>query len=107
MGEMCSTHGGQKSVHNLVENIGRTIAQAVSRWLPTAAVRVRAPVKSCGICGGQRGTGIGFLQVLRFSLSSHSTDCSKLTIIHHPELVQRPNSGRRTNLTQFHSTTGN
>jgi hypothetical protein len=31
----------------------RAIAQAVSRWLPTAAVRVRARIWSCGICGGQ------------------------------------------------------
>jgi hypothetical protein len=32
---------------------GRAIAQAVSRWLPIAAVRVRARVWSYGICGGQ------------------------------------------------------
>jgi hypothetical protein len=46
---------------------GRTIGQAVSPWLPTAAawVRVRA---ACGICGGQRGIGAGFLRVLRFPL---------------------------------------
>jgi hypothetical protein len=42
---------------------GRAIAQAVNRWLPTAAalVRVRA---ACGVCGGQNGTGAGFLRVL-------------------------------------------
>jgi hypothetical protein len=28
-------------------------------------------VRSCGICGGQRGTGAGFLRVLRFPLSMH------------------------------------
>jgi hypothetical protein len=56
---------------------GRAIAQTVSRRLPTAAVRVRSQVKSCGICGGQSGTGAGFLRVLRFPLaSSHSTDGS-------------------------------
>jgi hypothetical protein len=45
----------------------RAVAQAVSRWLPTAAalVRVRA---ACGICGGQRVNGVGFLRVLRFPL---------------------------------------
>jgi hypothetical protein len=48
--------------------LGRAIAQAVSRWLPTAAARVRARVLSNGICGGQSGTGAGFLQVLRFPL---------------------------------------
>jgi hypothetical protein len=47
---------------------GRAIAQAVSRWLPTAAARVRAWVWSCGICGGQSGAGAGFLRVLRFPL---------------------------------------
>jgi hypothetical protein len=48
--------------------MGRAIAQAVSRWLPTAVARVRARVWSCGICGGQSGAGAGFLRVLRFSL---------------------------------------
>jgi hypothetical protein len=47
---------------------GRAIAQAVSRWLPTAAASVRARVWSSGICGGQSGAGAGFLRVLRFSL---------------------------------------
>jgi hypothetical protein len=47
---------------------GRAIAQAVSRWLPTAAARVRARVWSCGICGGQSGARAGFLRVLRFPL---------------------------------------
>jgi hypothetical protein len=56
--------------HNLVTfNEGRVIGQAVSSWLPTAGARVRARVSSCGICGEQSGTGAGFLQVLRFSLS--------------------------------------
>jgi hypothetical protein len=47
---------------------GRAIDQAVSRWLPTAAARVRARVWSSGICGGQSGVGAGFLRVLRFPL---------------------------------------
>jgi hypothetical protein len=46
---------------------GRAIAQAVSRWLPTAAARVRFRVWSSGNCGGQSGAGAGFLRVLRFS----------------------------------------
>jgi hypothetical protein len=47
----------------------RDIAQAVSRRRPIAAVRVRAQIRSCGICGGQSGIGESFLRVLRFPLS--------------------------------------
>jgi hypothetical protein len=46
---------------------GRAIAQAVSRRIPTAAGRVQAPVRLCGICG-QSGTEAGFLRVLLFPL---------------------------------------
>jgi hypothetical protein len=46
---------------------GRAVAQAFSRWLPTAAARVRVRA-ACGVCGGQSGIGAGFLRVLRFSL---------------------------------------
>jgi hypothetical protein len=48
--------------------IARAIAEAVSRWLPTAAARVQSRVWSSGICGGQSGAGGGFLRVLRFPL---------------------------------------
>jgi hypothetical protein len=41
---------GVKTISTVVE--GRAIAQASSRWLPTAAARVRARVWSSGICGG-------------------------------------------------------
>jgi hypothetical protein len=53
----------------LRHSLGRAIAQAVSRRLPTAAARVRARVRSRGNCGGQSGTGAGFLRVLRFPQS--------------------------------------
>jgi hypothetical protein len=48
---------------------GRAVAQAVSRWFPNAAalVLIRA---ACGVCGGQSGTGAGFLRVLRFPCQS-------------------------------------
>jgi hypothetical protein len=48
--------------------LDRAIAQAVSRWLPTATARVRARVRSCRICGGQSGAGARFLRALRFPL---------------------------------------
>jgi hypothetical protein len=47
---------------------GRAIAQAVSRLLPIATARFRARFRSCGICGGQSGTGAGFLRVVLFPL---------------------------------------
>jgi hypothetical protein len=47
--------------------IGGAIAQAVRRWLPTAAARFRVR-EACGVCGGQGGTRAGFLRVLRFPL---------------------------------------
>jgi hypothetical protein len=46
---------------------GRAVAQAVSRWLPTAAARFRFWA-TCGIYGGQSGTGAGFHRILRFPL---------------------------------------
>jgi hypothetical protein len=46
--------------------LGCVTAQKRSHWLPTVAFRVQARVRSCGICGGQCGTGTGFLQVLWF-----------------------------------------
>jgi hypothetical protein len=52
----------------LSSRLGRAIAQAVSRRLPTAAAQLRARVWSCGICGGQSGAGAEFLRVLRFPL---------------------------------------
>jgi hypothetical protein len=51
----------------LYPQVGRAVAQAVRRWLPTAAawVRLRA---AFGVCGGQSGIGAGFLRVLRIPL---------------------------------------
>jgi hypothetical protein len=56
------------SIKVSILDIGRAIAQAVSRWLPTAGAWVRARVWSRGICGEQSGGGAGFLRVLRFPL---------------------------------------
>jgi hypothetical protein len=77
----------------LGSQLGRAIAQAITRWLPTAAARVRARIRSCGICAGQSGTGADFLRVLRFPL---------LNLIPHHIIrgwYNRPVSGRRTKST--------
>jgi hypothetical protein len=54
------------------------IVQAVSRQFPAVAAWVRNQARSCGICGEQNGTGVGFLRVLRFILPILSTSCSIL-----------------------------
>jgi hypothetical protein len=60
-----------RSLHDqLSVSTGRSIAQAVSRWLPTAAARVRSRIWSSGICGGQSGAGVSFLRILRFPFQS-------------------------------------
>jgi hypothetical protein len=51
------------------DGMGRAIAQADIRRLPTAAARVRAHVRSCRICGGQSDIEAGFLRVLPCPLS--------------------------------------
>jgi hypothetical protein len=68
---------------------GRAIAQAVGRRLPTAAARVRAQVRSCGIRGGTKWHWGGFPPSTSVSpANSHSTDCSTLIIVYHPGLVE-------------------
>jgi hypothetical protein len=71
-------------------------AQAVSRWLFTAAVRVRA--KIYGICGGQSSTGLGFLRILRILLPTLIPQNAPYSSIIR-EWYNRPNSGRRTKWT--------
>jgi hypothetical protein len=46
-------------------HFGRAVAQAVSRWLPTAAPRVSVRA-AFGVCGGQSGTAAAFLRLFRF-----------------------------------------
>jgi hypothetical protein len=49
--------------------VGRATAHVVSRQILTVGARVRLQAKSCGICGGHSGTGVGFLRVLRFPMT--------------------------------------
>jgi hypothetical protein len=59
-------HIGWRSVVSFIRR-GRAVAQAVNRWFPTAACRVRVRA-ACGVYGGQSGTWADFLRVLRFPL---------------------------------------
>jgi hypothetical protein len=91
---------GHRSLYTAQSQKGRAIARGVIRWRPTAVARVRTWVTSCGICGGQSGTGVGFVRVL------HSTAYTTL-IIHHPGWYIRPNNNRHTKWIQSHPTPGN
>jgi hypothetical protein len=57
---------GKMTVNN--DLAGHATVQVANRRLLTAAVWVRSQVRSRGFCGGQNGTGAGFLQVIRFPL---------------------------------------
>jgi hypothetical protein len=85
---------------------GLAIAQVVSCRLPMAETRVRSQVRLCGICGGQSGTGVGFLRVLRFPLPILiPLNAPYSSIIR--GWYNRPHSGRRTKRTRPHSTPRN
>jgi hypothetical protein len=61
-------HFFQWFLHSSIKmSAGRAVAQAVSRWLTTAATRFRVRAAR-GFCGGQSGTAAGFLPVLLFPL---------------------------------------
>jgi hypothetical protein len=74
-------HPGSCSICRSNSKLGRAIAQAVSRWLPTAAARGSRPGRACGVCGGQSGTGEGFLWQSSFHQFLHHHN--------HPGLAQR------------------
>jgi hypothetical protein len=69
-------HAATDAPDSLCPCQGRAIAQAVSRWLPTAEARVW----SCRIWGGQ-STSVS-------PANLHSTNYSTITIIYHLGLVQ-------------------
>jgi hypothetical protein len=57
-----------KTVQVLDRTAGCAVAQAVSRWLPTAAACVRGRSGHMGFVVDKAGSGAGFLRVLRFPL---------------------------------------
>jgi hypothetical protein len=87
--------------------IGRAIAQAVSRRLPTATARVRAQVRAGGICGGHSGTGAGFLRVFRLVLPILIPPTAQHSSFIIRGWYNKPDSGRRTKYTQSHGTSRN
>jgi hypothetical protein len=82
---------------------GRVIAQAVSRRLTTAAARIRARAKPCGIYGGQSGAGAGFLRVLLFPLLIRIQPIAPQSSSIIRSWYNRPNSGRSTKWAQCHA----
>jgi hypothetical protein len=54
----------------LTRTVGRVIAQAVSRWLPTAVARVRSQVRSCGILVDKVALGQVFSEYFVFPRQS-------------------------------------
>jgi hypothetical protein len=56
--------------------LGRAIAQAVSRRLPTAAARVQTRVGTWDFGMDKSGAGAGFLRDLRFPLPMYIPSCS-------------------------------
>jgi hypothetical protein len=53
-------------------NIGRAIAEAVSRWLPTAASRVPARVWQVGLVVDEVASGQVFSEYFGFPCQNHS-----------------------------------
>jgi hypothetical protein len=93
------------SLAEMVQAIGRAVAQAVNRRLPTAAVRVRAQVSSYGICGRKIGTGVSFLPVLLFPLSILIPPTAPRSSSIIRGWYNRPVNGRSTKWTQSHPIT--
>jgi hypothetical protein len=94
-------------VAHLWLTIGHGIAQVVRHCLPTAEAWFQAWVRSCGICGGRSGTGVGFHRILWFLLPLIAP-----TVPHSSSSIiwgwyNRPNSDWHTKWIQYHPTSRN
>jgi hypothetical protein len=75
--------------YHLKPQLGRAIAQAVSRRLPTAAVRGSKP--DLGVWNfvmDKSGAGAGFLRELRFPLPIYILSALHNRLQYHPRLAQ-------------------
>jgi hypothetical protein len=61
-------------------SVGHAMAQVVSCWPLTTQAWVHTHVSSCGICGGQSGTGTGFLSPSHSDPPSISFHCGSRLI---------------------------
>jgi hypothetical protein len=87
-----------------VTNIGRAVAQAVSRWLPTVAARVRVRAEHIGFVVGKAALGGRFSPSTSvFPANHHSPNFSIIIITR--GWHNRPIGGHGAEWTQFDSTT--
>jgi hypothetical protein len=102
----CPFQGVLPTVYNIKKLKSRTRSTR-GVWLSNSAVRVRAQVGSCGICGRRSGTGARFVWVHWFPLPILIPP----TAPHSSSMIRgwnnRPVSGRRTKWTQSHPTPRN
>jgi hypothetical protein len=80
-----------KATERTCDCMGQAISQVVSRWLSTAAVRIRPQGWSSVIYRGQSGAGADFLRVLRFPLP----------IFIPPNFLSLQSPGRHAEWTQY------
>jgi hypothetical protein len=81
---------------------GCTVDQVVNSWILSAAVKVPAQIRFCGICGRQSGTGAGVPRVLRFPLPIIPSNAP----LSSPSIIRvwynRSNRGRHSNWIHSH-----
>jgi hypothetical protein len=86
-------------MYDVCGSAGRAIAQAVSRWLPTEAARVRARVWQVGFVVDKVALGQVSSEYFVSPVNLHSTNSSIITITR--GRYNRSFSGRRAEWTQY------
>jgi hypothetical protein len=87
---------------NCMNYLGRAIAQAVSRWLPTAAARVRVRAEHVGFMVDKVVLGQVFSEYFGSPANHHSTNFFNIIITR--GWHSRPIGGRSAEWTQLDST---